>query len=89
MMYVVAYDIVSARRRRRLRSLLLDLGLPAQKSVFECELEPQALANLRARLAKAIRPAEDLIGIWPLCRTCWSKAVVMRPKNGHPGPNQL
>ena len=75
MYFVVCYDIESDKSRRQISKALFDYGLTrVQKSVFEGDLLPKRLAQLKKRLAKWIDPeADDSICYYPLCETCRSK----------------
>lgn len=64
---VVAYDIADDRRRTRVARLLEGYGERVQKSVFECELDPQRETALRLVLSSLIDDEEDAVRIYPLC----------------------
>ncbi len=74
MHYVVAYDVVQSRRRRKVMETLKDHGLRVQYSVFECELTGAALATLKLRLAKLIDHRKDKLHIYPLCDACYFRS---------------
>lgn len=64
MRMLVTYDVATAteegqRRLRRVAQACEDYGQRVQKSVFECRLEPQRWATLRARLLDEIDIRED------------------------------
>lgn len=44
--YIIAYDIVSEKRRRKIREAVQSCSLDAQKSVFECWLSENELQKL-------------------------------------------
>jgi len=60
-LYVVAYDIPSNKRRRKVSELLEGYGKRAQLSVFECVLTNKKLLELQERLGRRIKPDEDHI----------------------------
>ncbi|WP_428937266.1 CRISPR-associated endonuclease Cas2 [Fontivita pretiosa] len=64
--FLICYDIADDKRRNRVFETLLGNGDHAQYSVFFCELNPQELAQLRARLTQLINPREDQILILDL-----------------------
>jgi CRISPR-associated protein Cas2 len=66
-LYLICYDIADDRRRYRVERLLKGRGLRAQRSVFECDLDPDALDDLQGRLEKWIDPDGDRIHIYRLC----------------------
>lgn len=76
MRIIVAYDIVSNRRRLKMHKFLRELGLNTQKSVFECEVEPGELAALRRYAATRLNLKEDRLNIYHLCAHCASRAEV-------------
>jgi CRISPR-associated protein Cas2 len=73
--WVVAYDSTCAKRRRKLSTLLEGYGVRVQHSVFECQLEPDRMAQLERRLQKLILPAEDRVRLWPLSARCCARIV--------------
>lgn len=58
---VVSYDIPSDRRRIKVMKTLEGFGTRVQYSVFECNLKPREIDNLRKRLKKLIIEEEDSI----------------------------
>jgi CRISPR-associated protein Cas2 len=74
MIVIIAYDITESRRRDKIANLLKNYGTRIQYSVFECELTPERLLSLQARLAAMIRPRLDRLHFYPLCKTCFAKA---------------
>ncbi|HLV67401.1 MAG TPA: CRISPR-associated endonuclease Cas2 [Polyangiaceae bacterium] len=60
-MYVVTYDICDPRRLRKVYKLMLGWGDHIQLSVFQCELSPRELIQLRSELAEILRPTEDQV----------------------------
>ena len=61
MFLVVTYDIVDDQRRERVASELANFGERVQYSVFECNLKPREIDDLRKRLKKLIIEEEDSI----------------------------
>lgn len=68
--YIVSYDIVCNKKRRRAANILEDYGIRMQKSVFECMLTPKALKELTRKLDAVIDKKEDSILIYMLCNAC-------------------
>jgi len=58
---VVSYDIPSNRRRLKVMKTLEGFGTRVQYSVFECNLKPREIDDLRKRLKKLIMNDEDSI----------------------------
>jgi CRISPR-associated protein Cas2 len=74
MLHVIAYDIVSERRRRKVREFLGNHGLREQKSVVECDLDRAGLALVLEALKGLIRPGQgDRLAVYPLCKECEAK----------------
>ena len=57
---VVSYDIPSNRRRYKVMKILEGFGTRVQYSVFECNLKPRDIDELRKRMKKII-DAEDSV----------------------------
>ena len=60
---IVSYDIPSNRRRYKVMKALEGFGTRVQYSVFECNLKPRQVDELRKRIMKLIAP-EDSIRIY-------------------------
>lgn len=67
---VVAYDIASDRRRRKLVKILEGYGVRVNFSVFECLLMPARIENMKRELSRYIKPGKDNVLIYNLCRDC-------------------
>ena len=72
MFYVIAYDVASDRRRKRIADFLRTYGLPVQLSMVECELSNAELNIVRTKLAELINSRRDRISIYPQCQRCSS-----------------
>lgn len=71
MFYLVCFDIVDDKIRRRAVKVLGGYGVRVQKSVFECpNLSPDRFTKLRNELDELIDHAEDTFRFYPLCRDC-------------------
>ena len=73
MCYVIAYDIPSDKRRKKIHKLLQGYGKWTQYSVFECFLTGKQMVLLRARLEEYLIEEEDSVRFYPLCASCVSK----------------
>ena len=73
---VIAYDIVSDRRRTRLVKLLRGYGRRANYSVFECSLIERDIQPLKDKITNLINPDEDLVLYYQLCRFCEDRRQV-------------
>jgi len=76
---VVAYDVVSDRRRLRLHERLKDFGIPVQYSVFECLLAGKELQRMQAMVKREIDESTDKVRYYFLCEACRRRA---RRENG-------
>jgi len=70
MFLIVAYDIVSDRRRNRVAHFLKDYGHRVNYSVFECRIARAQYPILRSELSKLIHKKKDSVLLYPLCQTC-------------------
>lgn len=60
---VVSYDIRANRRRYKVMKTMEGFGTRVQYSVFECNLKPRQVDDLRRRLRKLI-DAEDSVRLY-------------------------
>ena len=74
MLYLVSYDIPSGKtgdsRRARIARTMETYGLRVQLSVFECELAPVQLKELKHKIHQIIKPRHDNVRIYPICSAC-------------------
>lgn len=68
MLYVVAYDIPSNKRRKKVADLLEGYGKRVQYSVFECVLSERKYLELQERLRPRVILEEDSVRFYPLSR---------------------
>jgi CRISPR-associated protein Cas2 len=73
MFVVVSYDVAEDKRRTKIHKVLKSYGQWMQYSVFECDLTETQYTKLRARLAKLIKPEQDSVRFYFLCRCCAGK----------------
>lgn len=59
--FIVSYDISDPKRLRRVFQLLRGWGDHLQLSVFQCELSPRELVELRVALGDLIHHDEDQV----------------------------
>lgn len=84
MIHIVTYDIDDDKVRNRASKILEDYGVRVQESVFECNLDSAKYAELLQRLKK-LTTGNVNIRIYPVCRTCFSKAVGIGEIKSYPG----
>jgi CRISPR-associated protein Cas2 len=70
MLYIIAYDIPSDKRRNKVHKTLCGFGDWTQYSLFECFLDAKELIQLQAKLDKILNAEEDSVRIYPLCNAC-------------------
>ena len=61
MLHIVAYDITSNRRLRRVARICEDFGIRIEKSVFECELGQGEFEEFWSRLDRTIADGDSAI----------------------------
>jgi len=66
-LYIAAYDIARHSRRARVAEILLEFGRRVQRSVFEIELEPDDLDELRFRVGVLLAKT-DAFDLFPIDR---------------------
>lgn len=79
MMVLVSYDVKTVDRLgqvrlRRVAKACLDYGQRVQNSVFECDIDPAQLAELKNRLVEIIKPEDDSLRFYYLGSN-WERRV--------------
>ena len=74
---VVSYDIPDDKRRTKVMKIIEGYGRRAQYSVFECEVRPADLRQLRNRLRDVINEQQDDVRFYQLCEACLGKVTVL------------
>lgn len=67
--YLVAYDVRSDARLRRVARIMEGFGTRVQYSVFRCHLSDRGIERLRWQLSEVMQPDDGLI-IAGLCASC-------------------
>ncbi|MEZ4705662.1 MAG: CRISPR-associated endonuclease Cas2 [Caldilineaceae bacterium] len=80
---VVSYDIPDDKRRTKVMKLLEGYGRRVQFSVFECEVRPADLEQLKVRLGKLLHQEQDDIRIYQLCEACQGKVAALGKAQMH------
>jgi CRISPR-associated protein Cas2 len=71
MFYLVCFDIVDNRDRRKVVKINRGYGYRVQKSVFECPgLTERQFLNLRNSLEEIIDNISDTVRLYRLCNGC-------------------
>lgn len=68
---MVAYDIRSHPRRRKVLAALKNYGLPVQLGVVECNLDAPRLERMKQQLRHLINPRSDRVCVYSLCERCF------------------
>ena len=71
MRVVVSYDVCTdthegRRRLRKLAKVCESYGVRVQYSIFECQVDPAALVNLKNKILKIISEEEDSVRFYNL-----------------------
>lgn len=78
MRYVVSYDIVSDRTRRKLAKLLEGYGVRIQYSVFECSLDEKRFKKMYVEIFQLLEEDhEGSVRFYALCKNCENKIVTV------------
>jgi CRISPR-associated protein Cas2 len=80
MLIVASYDIPNTRRRTQVMKCLKDFGRHVQFSVFECDLTPPQLEQLRQRLRPLLHPPMDNVRLYFLSEDDARKTEVLSGK---------
>ena len=83
-LYIVAYDIVSDRRRTKVHKLLSGFGHWTQYSLFECYLTEKEYVRLRQMLDRHLSDKGDSVRFYPLCQACRGRVETV----GSPRPEE-
>lgn len=70
MLRIIAYDITSPRRLRKVALICLDYGIRIEKSVFECDLRTDQFDELWEKLKETVNRDVDSLVCYPLCAAC-------------------
>ena len=66
---LVCYDVVDARRLRRVARICEGYGNRAQHSVFECFLDERQLREMKGKIESVVKE-EDRVAYIQLCGKC-------------------
>ena len=83
MYFLITYDIVSNKRRRKLDKLLSEYGFRVNYSVFELEIDAKTYKLLLEKLPAFIK-TRDSIRIYRHTRDTIEKSHELNPKLSHP-----
>lgn len=84
MVYVVSYDIISDRTRRKLSKILEGYGVRIQYSVFDCRLNEKRFRKMYQDIFKVTEDEQEgSVRIYTLCKNCESRTVTIGKPMGH------
>ncbi|MFA0465426.1 CRISPR-associated endonuclease Cas2 [Vibrio breoganii] len=66
MKYIIAYDIASPKRLKRIHKTLQGYAIPVQYSIFYAELNSHMLQEMRSDVIQVIDSSEDDVRIYPI-----------------------
>jgi CRISPR-associated protein Cas2 len=83
-LFLIAYDIAHARRRRIARRLVKGNSIGGQKSLYECWMTQGELQTAMASLRRMIDPVEDRIVVIQLDprASVHTRGVGVEPQDG-------
>jgi CRISPR-associated protein Cas2 len=73
MISLITYDITDPKRLRRMHKFLKEYGLNTQKSVFECDIDDNALKSIRKFCREELDLDDDQVRIYKICSRCINK----------------
>jgi CRISPR-associated protein Cas2 len=76
MIALVAYDISRNSARTRLHKYLKEFGLNTQKSVFECDVDEQAVRRILSRARELMDEETDSLRVYMVCAGCVRKVQI-------------
>jgi len=76
MITLITYDITEPKRLTRLHKFLKEFGLNTQKSVFECDIDDEAIKKIRVYCRDNLDIADDSVRIYKICNRCINKVVL-------------
>lgn len=79
MRHVLAYDVVSNRRRSRFQKRLKGLMVAVQKSVFEAILGAKELSEVERLIISELDLEVDEVRMYALCKSCGSMVRTWGP----------
>lgn len=71
--YIIAYDISSNKRRRKIYKLLKNHGIRLNYSVFECFITKKELKEIKEKIKEIISKKNDSVLFYSICSDCITK----------------
>ena len=76
MFVLISYDIVDNKRRSHVFKYLKDYGRSIQKSVFECNIEPDIYSRIKKEVKRLVDEKKDRVRFYRLCQGCMNKIEI-------------
>lgn len=76
MITLITYDITKPKRLNALRKFLKEFGLRTQKSVFECDIDEEAIRIIRAYCKGQLDLDKDSVRIYRICSRCINRVII-------------
>lgn len=75
--YIIVYDICDDKRRNKIFKTLKSFATPVQYSVFEANLHPNDVIELKYRIMSIMNTKEDSVFFYRQCGSCLGKVERM------------
>jgi CRISPR-associated protein Cas2 len=76
MISLITYDITDPKRLKKMHRFLKEYGLNTQKSVFECDIDDDALSIIRKFCREELDLTSDQVRIYKICSRCINKVQI-------------
>lgn len=76
MITMVTYDITNPKRLNAMRKFLKEFGIRTQKSVFECDIDEEAIRRIRNYCKRNLDLKTDSVRIYRICSHCINRVIV-------------
>ena len=76
MITLVTYDIADNKARGKLHGFLKEFGINTQKSVFECDIDDEAVSRIKSHCRETIDFSRDSVRIYRICSRCMKKVIL-------------
>ena len=76
MITLITYDITDDKLRNRTHKFLKEFGMNTQKSVFECDIDKEAIKKIRTYCRDNLNLEKDSVRIYKICNRCINKVIL-------------
>lgn len=81
MKYIITYDIVKNKTRKKVSDILEGIGVRVNLSVFECELNDTKFKKLVFELENLVNKKQDSVRFYRICENCVAKSFEICDKD--------